>query len=81
MKLFIVREGRDDPGVAYPKFQAAAKAAAALPYAEIVRVDMPQRGARLRCALFNRELPDNAAVVAVVQGGKLLALNEGETDA
>jgi len=81
MKLFIVREGRDDPGVAYPKLEEAVQAAAALPYAEIVRVNLSRRGAHLHCALFNRELPDNAAVVAVVQGGKVLAINEGKTDA
>ena len=78
MRLFILRENSNDVGVAYSKYRDAARAAAALAYAEIVRADMPQRGASLHCALFNRQLPDNARIVAVVQGGKVLVLNQGD---
>jgi hypothetical protein len=76
MKIFVLREGAYDPGTAFSKFRDAADAAAELAYGEIVKADLPQHGAQLLCALFNRELGDNARIIAVVHDGQVLMLNQ-----
>lgn len=75
MSLFVVRESSCDVGVAYGSLPEAMTAARGMPYAEIVRTTLRKRGAALHCALFNRELGEDARIVAVVHGGNVLMLN------
>lgn len=76
MLLYILRSDSNDPGIAFPRYRDAAKAAASLQYAEIVRANLHQKGTALHCALFNRDLGDDARVIAVVRDGSVLALNQ-----
>ena len=76
MIIFVLREGSSDTGTAFPKLRDAASAAKALAYAEIVKADLKPRGIDLHCALFNRDLGDDAKIVAVVHDGKVMILNQ-----
>ena len=76
MIIFVLREDSRDTGVAFAKFRDAAAAAANLSYAEIVRADLRKQGAALHCALFNHELGEDARIVAVVNSGRVMILNQ-----
>ena len=76
MILFVLRESSCESGAAFPTFGEAAAAAAAMKYAEIVKVNLHERGSRQHCALFNRQLGEDARIVAVVHDGSVLMLNQ-----
>lgn len=74
--MFVLREGSGDVGTAFSKFGDAAKAGANFAYAEIVRANLHHlKGTALYCALFNRQLGDDARIVAVVRDGQVMILN------
>lgn len=76
MILFVLRESSGDCGTAFPTFREAADAAAAMKYAEIVKVHLSEKGKGQFCALFNRQLGEDARIVAAVHDGKVMMLNQ-----
>lgn len=78
MIVYVLRKDAGEKGTAYPKLKDVKQAALDMSYGEIVRADLPLRGAALYCALFNRDLGPKARVIGFVDNGQVMILNNSD---